>query len=305
MNRRNEAFTRSRKAIATALAGLLALGLLSAGSTAIAQRVEVGIAAAIAGDVRISNSAAPKERRIARKERLGWGDVIRTAKKSQLQILLLDESSFTIGARTRMVIDRFVYDPGKKRSFLARVLEGAFRFMSGRKTPESSARIDSPVGTIGIRGTMVDGLVGKQAFEIARKEAAIPKDTSHDRKRATLVVLRGPGAANQSALTPGLADVSAAGKTVTLSQSGLAAYIPHEGAPPIGPFRISEAGLSRLQDQMQPAVTRANKGSGLGKILAGAAVAVGAAILLTDDDKTPRAPGTADTQCNPGPNQCN
>src|SRR5690606_18345131 len=157
MSRRLPALFSHRRHIAIASAVLIVFNA-GAGS---AQTVEVGIAAAIVGDVRISNSATPKERKIARKQRVSWGDVIRTRKKSQLQILLLDRSNFSVGANTRIEIDSFVYDPDAGRSFVARVLEGAFRFMSGRENANSSARVDSPVGTIGIRGTALDGVVGE------------------------------------------------------------------------------------------------------------------------------------------------
>jgi hypothetical protein len=268
---------------------MLALGVSTIGMTAAyGQAVQVGIAAAIFGDVRIAVAAAPKkERAVARRQPVAWGDVVSTKKQSQLQILLLDRSNFTIGANARMTIDRFVYDPGQGRSLFARVLEGAFRFMSGARNANSSATIQAPVGTIGIRGTALDGVVGENAVAIAEAEAAVGKVRS-DKEGATLVVLRGPGAATEGGLTVGNADVTAAGQTVTLDQPELAAYIPRPGAPPIGPFRISPAGLSQLQDLLQPAVVQAGKGNSLGKILAGAAIlGAGAAILSDHDDKPP------------------
>ena len=261
-----------------------AVSALGAGSLS-AQAVQVGIAAAIAGDVRISTAAAPAERKIVRKQRVAWGDLIRTRSKSQLQILLLDRSNFSIGANTRLRIDRFVYDPVEGRSLVARVLEGAFRFMSGRRNAGSTATIESPIGTIGIRGTALDGVVGEDAVDIARDEPAIGRDVRSDEDTATLVVLRGPGAATQGGLTPGIADVTAAGKTVTLDQPELAAYIPRPGAQPIGPFRLSPAGLSKVQDLLAPSVARAGKDNGLlGKIAAGVVAAGAAAILLSDGD---------------------
>jgi hypothetical protein len=130
-------------------------------------------------------------------------------------------------------------------------------------------------------------VVGENAVAIAEAEAAVGKVRS-DKEGATLVVLRGPGAATEGGLTVGNADVTAAGQTVTLDQPELAAYIPRPGAPPIGPFRISPAGLSQLQDLLQPAVVQAGKGNSLGKILAGAAIlGAGAAILSDHDDKPP------------------
>jgi len=273
---------RMRAALFAVTAAAIAVGASAA------TPVEVGIAAAIVGDVRLSHAAAAKANPIARNQRVAWGDVIGTGKKSLLQILLLDRSNFSIGANTRMTIDRFVYDPTQGRSLFAQVFEGAFRFMSGAKNSNSTASIDSPIGTIGIRGTALDGVVGENAVAIAEHEPSVGKKVKSDKNTATLVVLRGPGQATAGGLTVGIADVTAAGRTVTLDQPELAAYIPRPGAPPIGPFRISASGLSQVQDLLSPSVIAgAGKSNTLGKILAGAAIVGAGAILLTDHDKHP------------------
>jgi hypothetical protein len=268
-----------RAALLAAAAATVAVGL------AAAPPVEVGIAAAIVGDVRLSNAATPKERPVAPKQHMAWGDNIHTAKQSALQILLLDRSNFTVAANTRMTIDKFVYDPTQGRSFFARVFQGAFRFMSGAKNSNSSAQVDSPVGTIGIRGTALDGVVGEDAVAIAEKEPSVGKKVKTDDKTATLVVLRGPGAATEGGLTVGVADVTAAGKTVTLDRPELAAFIPRPGAPPIGPFQISAPGLSQVQDLLSfPTISGLGKPKGkggtFGKILGGAVAAGLAGALL-------------------------
>ncbi|WP_370030466.1 FecR family protein [Qipengyuania mesophila] len=247
------------------VAALLATSLL-ASPLAAQQRVEVGNAATVVGDVRMSNAQIRKPKKIARKQRVAWGDLIDTARKSQLQILLLDRSSFGIGASSRVRIDRFVYDPEAGRSFFATMVKGALRFFSGREEGENSGEIQTPSGRIGIRGTALDLLVGEEAEAIAEDEDFVGNVDS-DKDEATLVVLRGPGAATAGGLTPGRAEVSAAGKTVVLDQPGLAAYIPRNGAPPIGPFFLSNPGLADLQDQLQPEVARAAQGGGGGGLL--------------------------------------
>ncbi|MFK7841804.1 MAG: FecR domain-containing protein [Sphingorhabdus sp.] len=250
--------------------------------------VQVGIAATVVGDVRRSNATIKKPIKIPRRQRLAWGDMLTTKSKSKLQILLLDRSSLTIGSNARLAINRFVYDPGKKRSLGATVSKGAFRFMSGRKTKNSSATLNTSVGTIGIRGTALDGVIGKDAVKIAKKEPFL-NGVQSDKDTAMLVVLRGPGANQSSNLDIGLADVSAAGKTVTLDKPILAAYIPKLGAEPIGPFTLSASGLSQLQDMLAPSVTNANKKSGLlGKLLPAAVIGIGVGLLL---------PGSGPSEC--------
>ncbi|WP_341713796.1 FecR domain-containing protein [Erythrobacter sp.] len=280
--------TGNRTFTSVLIASALTLTSLPLAPLAAQERVEVGNAATVVGDVRMSNPQITKPQKITRKQRLAWGDLVDTAKKSQLQILLLDRSTFGIGASSRVRIDRYVYDPEKGRSVFMTMIKGALRFLSGRQGGENSAEIQSPSGRIGIRGTALDMLVGENAEAIAEAEEAVGKVDS-DKDEATLVVLRGPGAATEGGLTVGLAEVTAAGKTVVLDQPGLAAYIPRNGAPPIGPFFISDPGLAKLQDELAPEVARAAKGGGLLKALLpiAGAIAVGSILSGNKDEASP------------------
>ena len=274
-------------------AALLAPALLFLALTPAASApVQVGIAATVVGDVRMSNATIKKAVKIPRRQRLAWGDALSTRKKSKLQILLLDRSSLTIGSNAKLTINRFVYDPGKERSLTATVSKGAFRFMSGRKSKKSSASISSSVGTIGIRGTALDGVVGKEAVAIAKKEPFLD-GVKGDKDSAMLVVLRGPGANRSGDLDIGLAEVSAAGKSVTLDKPILAAYIPRPGAQPIGPFTLSASGLSKLQDELAPKVAGAGNSGLLKALIPAAVIGVGVGLLLpgSDDDCSNSYPG--------------
>lgn len=276
------------------VAALVATSMLAT-PVAAQQRTEIGNASTVVGDVRMSNAQIRKPAKVERKQRIAWGDLIDTAKKSQLQILLLDRSSFGIGANSRVRIDRFVYDPNEGRSFFATFVKGALRFFSGRDDGDNSGEIQTPSGRIGIRGTAIDMLVGEEAEDIAEDEDFVGKVDS-DEDEATLVVLRGPGAATAGGLTVGQAEVSAAGKTVLLDQPGLAAYIPYNGAQPIGPFFISSEGLSDVQDELQPEVARAADGGGgglLGRLLpVVGAIAVGSLLGGSRGNDNPDAPPT-------------
>ena len=277
------------------LAAGVALAAAVAAAPAAAQRVEVGNAAAVVGDVRMSNAAMRNPRAIERRQRLAWGDRIDTGKKSQLQILLLDRSTFGIGASSRVQIDRFVYDPEAGRSLFVTFTKGALRFFSGRQEGENRADIQTPAGRIGIRGTALDLLVGEEAKDIADDEEFVDDaDVDSDEDEATLVVLRGPGTGTAGGLAVGAVEVEAAGVRVVLDRPGLAAYIPRNGAPPIGPFSISNGGLSDVQDELAPEVARAAEGNGLLGALIPAAIAAGTlAVVLGsgDDDDGPRQPG--------------
>ena len=231
-----------RLALATAIAAIAAGGV----AIAAAGPQVVGIAAAVLNRVQIRPGSAPQYRPLLLRQRVALADQIETGERSQAQLLLLDKSTFTIGANARLTIDRFVYDP-HGRSVAATVAKGAFRFMSGRPDRGGDASIGTPVSSIGIRGTIVEGVVGSEAIAIAGNEPALNARLQSDPETASLIVLRGPGAGAQGHVAPGSITVTAANRTVALDRPMLAAYVPQPGAAPIGPFTLSAEGLRRLE----------------------------------------------------------
>lgn len=205
-------------------------------------------------DVSIVPAGIPKAHHAVPRERVALADVVQTGKKSQLQVLLLDKSVFTVGANARLTIDRYVYSPATGRSFTASMAKGAFRFMSGRPDRGSGASLRTPIATIGIRGTVVDTVIGADAVAIARQESAIDRATRSDADTASLIVLRGPGQQTQGSTVPGAISVMAGPGTVMLDRPMLAAYVPAPGAAPIGPFTISRQGLARINALIFPSL---------------------------------------------------
>ena len=233
---------------------------------AAAGRQDVGITSAVVNDVRISPANTPRPHRAALRERIALADNVQTGRRSELQVLLLDKSVFTVGANARLTIDRFIYDPAGNHALAAAIAKGAFRFMSGRPDHEGESSINTPIATIGIRGTIVDGVVGDDAIGIAKFETAIDPGVKSDPQTASLIVLRGPGQQAQGNTVAGAISVTAGGKTVLLDRPMLAAYVPAPGMVPIGPFFISRGGLYRINSMLFPLVAerrvarnRANK----------------------------------------------
>ncbi|MES2441508.1 MAG: FecR family protein [Pseudomonadota bacterium] len=236
------------------LAAFAALSLLAVPAQA---QQAVGVASAVQNDVRIRKPGAPLPRAVALRQRIALADQVQTGAKSQLQVLLLDKSIFTVGPNARLTIDRYVYDPNRgTRSMGATVTRGAFRFMSGRRTTGGSSTINTPVAAIGVRGTIVEGVVGEDAALIVANERGIPLNLRADPETASLIVLRGPGGRTQGNVSPGAIDVVAGGRTVTADRPMLAIYVPYAGAPPVGPFTLSNAGLMQLQAVLFPALAQ-------------------------------------------------
>ncbi|NNC72253.1 MAG: hypothetical protein HKN78_05175 [Sphingomonadaceae bacterium] len=293
---------RRRKQIAALLAAGTMLATISLASPAHAQRTEVGNASAVVGEVTLDNETLRRPREVSRRDRIAWGDLIETERRSQLQILLLDRSSYGIGARSQVRIDRHVYDPGSGSSTFATVFRGALRYFSGRQNDGNQTEIRTPAGRIGVRGTALDLLVGDEAEDIAEDIDAVGNVDSDD-DEATLVALRGPGANTAGGLTLGVVEVEAAGVTVILDQPGEASYIPRAGAPPIGPFMITNAALADMQEELAPEVARANSGGGfLERFLPIAVGAIAVGVLLgLDDDHDDNLNGTITNPNNNNP----
>jgi hypothetical protein len=89
-------------------------------------------------------------------------EFIETFNESAAEITFLDETTLSMGPNTSLTLDRFVYDPDPTNStFVLTITEGALRFASGI-LPSESSKIHTPVGTIGIRGPVVDIVVERE-----------------------------------------------------------------------------------------------------------------------------------------------
>lgn len=234
---------------------VLALALLLAGPAA-AQNAAIGVNAAIKNQVSMKTAAdaAPRPARLRESVRLG--DQVISGPASALQVLLRDRSVFTVGANARMTIDRFVYDPARATGDVAAsVAKGAFRFMSGRGLSRTggAAAVRTPVASIGVRGTILEGVVGEDALLAAAGEPGV--GPGGDPETATLIVLRGPGRRTDGLDKPGAIDVTAGGVTVTIDRPGYAVLVPGPNQPPIGPFLLSNAAFERMSALLRGAPT--------------------------------------------------
>ena len=227
-------------ALAAALAVLPATGA-----------TRVGVNAAVRNKVQMKTDADADLRPAIVREDVHLGDLVSSGEQSSLQMLLLDHSVFTVGANARMKIDRFVYDPNKGTTDIAAsVTKGAFRFLSGQLLPGAGRQaIRTPVATIGVRGTIVEGAVGQDAVDVVTGEPGVPAFTG-DPTNAVLILLRGPSG-TQGAEKQGAIDVEGANATTTMNKPGNAlVYFP--GRPVIGPFVLSDAAYARFASLLNP-----------------------------------------------------
>lgn len=88
------------------------------------------------------------------------GDVIQTAEKGGVNILFVDNTTFAISQNAKLAIDQFVFNAeSQEGSSFFSMLQGMFVYTSGLigKEDPGNVGINTPVGSIGIRGTVVAG----------------------------------------------------------------------------------------------------------------------------------------------------
>jgi hypothetical protein len=88
-----------------------------------------------------------------------YQDRLRTGASARLQATLKDGSQLTLGENGSLTVDDFVYKPGRRGGTLAIKVRGAFLFVGGKvESPRGgNVTIDTPIGTLGVRGTTVWG----------------------------------------------------------------------------------------------------------------------------------------------------
>ncbi|MGH7040106.1 MAG: FecR family protein, partial [Stellaceae bacterium] len=133
------------------LAAAFLAGIAAAGPAAAQQRV--GINSAVNTQATgIPPNAPPRALIIG--QPVIFNEHITTNPSGQTQILFVDESTMSIGPRSDLVIDRFVYNPATGTGAMtANLARGIFRYIGGKlsKVP-NAVSMTTPAATIGIRG---------------------------------------------------------------------------------------------------------------------------------------------------------
>jgi hypothetical protein len=120
--------------------------VLNAAGTA---RIEHAVAVVVQANLPPSGSSQAKVGDLVYR-----GDVIETGVDGALGIAFADGSSFSVSNNARMEVNEFLYDPkGNSNSTLLSLTKGTFTFIAGNVAHTGDMKVDTPVGTLGIRGT--------------------------------------------------------------------------------------------------------------------------------------------------------
>ena len=163
----------------------------------------IGVISAGIGD--ISNQ---KNEKLSTGSKIYFGDTIIVKEKSNAQILLLDETALTVGEKSELTIDDFIYDPKSKiGKIVSNIKIGTVRIITGEisKQNPDNLKVNVPTGSIGARGT----------------EFAV--FTESDEK--STVVLLGPGKENTLGMIPGILSVSDGFNNINITTPGFQSVV--------------------------------------------------------------------------------
>ena len=143
-------------------------------------------------------------------------ETVRTGNLGRADLVLLDNTNFSVGPASEVRLDKFVYDPtGSSGKVVVQATRGAFRFVTGSQD-HRAYQVGTPWGTLGVRGTVVEGKVLP-----AVSKGMLPADEC-------VVKLNLPsGQASFTTLTGNVYPL-VAGQTLCILQNGKARYLPLE-----------------------------------------------------------------------------
>jgi len=84
------------------------------------------------------------------------GSVLRTGKNGSMGVTFKDETVMSFGPDTKLSVDEYLYAPAQDKLKLgSRLSKGSLNYVSGviAKLKPDAVSVDTPSGTIGIRGT--------------------------------------------------------------------------------------------------------------------------------------------------------
>ena len=210
---------------------LFVLILFSLSSPNVADEVDIekqliGIVGAVTGTVKTET------RDLKAGDKIYLNETILAGVDSGTQILLLDQSTFTIGSDSEVVMDTFIYDPATSEGkIVASVKQGSLKVISGlisKKNPDSLT-VEVPEGTLGSRGTEFQTNVTKNQ---------------------TSTLLIGPGQNNTLGLRPGAVLVGNKFGS-TLLNNPYSMTTMQKGKAPGQARKITKAQLKKFKKKMK------------------------------------------------------
>ena len=131
----------------TTVPGLLLAGLLTLGqSTSLRAQEAIGSATSV------KPQAEANARMLSGGSTVYSKELVRTGEVGVADLRFHDNSNLSVGPKSSVRLDKFVYDPNKSAGGVAvEATRGSFRFVTGSQS-KGSYQVKTPYGTLGIRG---------------------------------------------------------------------------------------------------------------------------------------------------------
>jgi hypothetical protein len=159
----------------------LALGLVLAPA---ARSQTIGVAATVRNDVAQVKGANALP--ISLGEDVMRNEIVRTGAESSTKLVFTDDTNLAVGPVSTVTLDKFVFaDEGTYQQATVNLVRGAFRFSTG-SSDKRAYKINTPVATIGVRGTELDILSERARTVATLNEGAALVCTRSGRQCVTL-----------------------------------------------------------------------------------------------------------------------
>lgn len=152
-------------------------------------------------------------------------DRLRTGPGARLEAKLEDGTVLTLGEKGRMTVDEFVYKPGYLGGAMSvKVAQGAFLFVGGKVEGPTGGNvvIETPAGTLGVRGTTVWGGRIDGGYGVLVLDGEVEVAT----KRGTVLLKKGQGTMIYGSKAPQQAGAWPEDRTTRAVQSISFAKVP-------------------------------------------------------------------------------
>jgi ferric-dicitrate binding protein FerR (iron transport regulator) len=99
-------------------------------------------------------------------------ETVQTGVEGAARFVMADSTNLSLGANATLKLDRTVFnDEHSYRDIAIRLTSGAFRFVTGH-SEKTAYKITTPLGTIGVRGTILDILSQRGQTTVVLQEGA-------------------------------------------------------------------------------------------------------------------------------------
>jgi hypothetical protein len=124
----------------------------------------IGTVKTSSGDAKIVRAGSPAKATVG--QPVHQNDVVLTGSNGSIGVTFTDNTMFSVGPDTEIVVDKYVFDPNaNSASFTASMARGTLQFISGEiaKLSPDAVKVNIPTGSIAVRGTRFLVEVGKPA----------------------------------------------------------------------------------------------------------------------------------------------